>query len=94
MHRVRILVLKAPPTLDHTARPRILITSFIYGLHDRQLAASLVIVNIQTAAEAERLAAEREVVRKDQKSKNPQETTCYQRRVIQNQRNTKKRSPT
>ena len=69
MHRVRLLVLKAHPTLDHSARERILITSFILGLHDRQLAANLTVVKIQTAAQTERLAAEGEVVRRDQKSR-------------------------
>ena len=69
MHRVRLLVLKAHPTLDHTARERILITSFMLGLDDRQLVASLAVVKIQTAAEVERLAAEGEVVRRDQISR-------------------------
>ena len=44
MHRVRLLVLKAHPTLDYTAGERILITSFMLGLHDRQLAAFLAVV--------------------------------------------------
>ena len=39
------------------------------GLHDKQLAASLAVVKVQTAAEAERLTAEGEVVRRDQKSR-------------------------
>ena len=69
MHRVRLLVLKAHPNLEHSARERILITSFMLGLHDKQLAASLAVVKVQTAAEAERLAAEGEAVRKDQKSR-------------------------
>ena len=58
MHRVRLLVLKAHPTFEHSARERILITSFMLGLYDRQLAASLAVVKVQTTAEAERLAAE------------------------------------
>ena len=66
---VRLLVLKAHPNLEHSARERILITSFMLGLHDKQLAASLAVVNVQTAAEAERLAAEGEAVRRDQKSR-------------------------
>ena len=69
MHRVRLLVLKAHPNLEHRARERILVTSFLLGLHDRQLAASLAVVKIQTAAEAERLAAEGEAVRREQKSR-------------------------
>ena len=69
-HRVRILVLKAHPTLDHAARERILITSFMLGLHDRQLAANLAVVKVQSAAEAERLAAEGEVVRRDLRTRN------------------------
>ena len=54
MLRVRLLVLKAHPNLEHSAPERIYISSFILGLHDRQLAASLAIVKVQTAAEAER----------------------------------------
>ena len=57
MHRVRLLVLKAHPTFKDAARKRILITSFMLGLFDRQLAANLAVVKVQTAAEAERLAA-------------------------------------
>ena len=62
-------MLKAHPTLDHIASKRSLIKSFMLGLHERQLAASLAVVKIQTAANAEWLAAEGEVVRRDQKSK-------------------------
>ena len=56
MHRDRLLVLKAHPTLEHAAREQILIISML-GFYDRQLAAKLVVVKVQTAAEAERLAA-------------------------------------
>ena len=69
MIRVRLLVLKAHPNLEHSARERILITSFMLGLHDKQLAASLAVVKVQTTAEAERLAAEGKAVRRDQKSR-------------------------
>ena len=69
MHQVRLLVLKAHPTLEHAACERILITSFMLGLYDRQLAANLAVVKVQTAAEAERLAAEGEVVRRDQRTR-------------------------
>ena len=69
MHRVRLLVLKAHLNLEHSARERILVTSFMLGLHNKQLAASLAVVKVQTAAEAERLAAEGEAVRRDQKSR-------------------------
>ena len=68
MDRVRLLVLIAHSTLDHSARKRIFITSFRLGLHDRQLAAILAVVKRQTEAKAERLAAEGEVVSRDQKS--------------------------
>ena len=67
MHWVRLLVVKAHPNLEHSARERILITSFMLGLHDKQLAASLAVVIVQTVAKAERLAAEGEAVRRDQK---------------------------
>ena len=69
MHRVRLLVLKAHPNLEHSARERILITSFMLGLNDKQLETSLAVVKVQTAAEAERLAAKGEAVRRDQKSR-------------------------
>ena len=66
MHRVRLLVFNAHPTLEHAARERFLITSFMLKLHDRQLAANFAVVKANKAAEAERLAAEGEVVRRDQ----------------------------
>ena len=62
-------MLMAHFTLEHSARERILITSFMLGLHDKQLAASLAVVKVQTAAQAERLAAEGEAVRRDNKTK-------------------------
>ena len=69
MHRARLLVLKAHPDLSHASRKRIIITSFFLGLYDRKLASSLAVVKIQTAADAERLAAEDEGVRRDQRSR-------------------------
>ena len=39
------------------------------GLSERQLAANLAVVKVQTAAEAEWLAAEGEVVRRDQRTR-------------------------
>ena len=38
-------------------------------LYDKQLTASLAVVKVQTASVAERLAAEGEAVRRDQKSR-------------------------
>ena len=67
MHRARLLVIKAHLNLAHAPRERILITRFLLGLHDRQLASSLAVVKIQTSADAERLAAEGEAVRRDQR---------------------------
>ena len=69
MHRARLLVLKAHPDLAQASRECILITSFRLGLYDRQLASSLAVGKIQTAADAERLAAEVEAVRRDQHSR-------------------------
>ena len=86
MHRVWLLVLKVLPTLEQAAHERILITSFMLGLHDRQLAANLAVVKVQTTAEAERLAAEGEVVRRD----HIPETTCYHHRATRNLRRRKK----
>ena len=69
MHRVRLLVLKAHPDATAAARERILVHHFLVGLHDKQLAASLAVAKVQTASEAERLAAEGESVRQDQRSR-------------------------
>ena len=69
MHRARLLVLKAHHDLAHGPKERILITSLLLWLYDRQLASSLAVVKIQTAADAERLAAEGEAVRRDQRSR-------------------------
>ena len=69
MHCARLLVLKEHPDLAHASRERILITSLLLRLYDRQLASSLAVVKIQTAADAERLAAEGEAVRRDQRSR-------------------------
>ena len=69
MHRVRLLVLKAHPNLEHLARERILITSFMLRLNDKQLAASLSVVKVKRATEAEQRAAEGETVRRDQESR-------------------------
>ena len=68
MHRARLLVFKAHPDIAHASQKRILITSFLLGLYDRQLASSLAVVKIQTSADAKRLAAEGEAVRRDQRS--------------------------
>ena len=65
----KLLVLKAHPDLDHLARERILLTSFLMGLYDRHLASSLAIAKIQTAANAEGLAIEGESVRRDPRSR-------------------------
>ena len=66
MHRARLLVLKAHLNLAHAPRERILITSYLLGLYDRKLGSSLAVVQIQTAADAERLASESEAVRREQ----------------------------
>ena len=65
MHRARLLALKAHPELTHASRERILITHFLLGLYDRQLAKSIAVAQIKTAAEAERLAVEGEAVTQD-----------------------------
>ena len=69
MLRARLLVLKAHPNLAHPDRERILVTSFLIGFYDRQLAASLAVARIQNAANVERLAVEGEAVRHDQRSR-------------------------
>ena len=69
MHRGRLIVLKTHPNLANAFRERILITSFLLGLFDRQLASFLAVVKIQTAADAERLATESEAVRRHQLSR-------------------------
>ena len=67
MHRARLLVIKANPDVAHAPSKRIPITSFLLKLYDRQLASSLAVVKILTAADAERLAAEGEAVRREQR---------------------------
>ena len=69
MHRARLLVLKAHPHLADGSRERILITSILIRLYDRQLASSFVVVKIETDANAEQLAAQGEAVRRDQRSR-------------------------
>ena len=69
MHRARLLVIKAHLDLAHAPRECILITSFILGLYNRQLASSIAVMKIQTAADAERLTAKGETVRRDQRSR-------------------------
>ena len=69
MNRVRHHVLKSHQDLAHAPRERILITSFLFGLYNLQLASSLAVVKIQTAADAERLAANGEANRHDQRSR-------------------------
>ena len=69
MLRARLLILKAHLDLDHLLRERILVTSFLVGLYDRKLASSLAIAKIQTAADAEKLAIEKESVRRDPRSR-------------------------
>ena len=81
MNRARLLVLKAHPDLAHASRERILITSFLLGLYDRQLASSLAVVKIQPAADAERLAAEGEAVRRDQRPDARSTTSFLTKRV-------------
>ena len=77
MNRARLLVLKAHPDLGHVPRERILVTSFLLGLYDRQLAASLAVVKIKTAADAERLAAEGEAVRQNQRFRRSNNNFLY-----------------
>ena len=47
MLRARLLVIKAHPNLAHPDRERILVTSFLIGLYDRQLAASLAVAKFR-----------------------------------------------
>ena len=69
MLRLRLLVLKAHPDMPHAHRERILITSFVNGLYDRQLAASLAVVKPTSASEAQRIASEGEAVRRETRSR-------------------------
>ena len=46
MHRAELLVLKAQPDLAHASQERILITSFILGLYESQLASGFAVVKI------------------------------------------------
>ena len=69
MLQARLLVIKARPNLARPDRERVLVASFLIGLYDRQLAASLAVARIQNAADAERLAIEGEAVRHDRRSR-------------------------
>ena len=69
MHRARLFVLKAHPDIAHSSLECILIRSFLVWLYDRELALSLAVVKIQTAADAKRLAGEIEAVKRDQRSR-------------------------
>ena len=65
--------------VNHASNPRVLtgerivITSFLDGLNNKQLAASITVVKVQTTAKAERLAAKGYAVGLDQKSKKSSE---------------------
>ena len=63
MIRVCNLVIKAHPEADQATRDRILISSFTFGLYDRQLASNLSMAKVATPQDAERLAAEGESMR-------------------------------
>ena len=65
MQRVRKYALKAHPKLEHNQRERIIVNSFLLGLHDRQLAASLAAVKPERASDAMKMASEIEAVRKE-----------------------------
>ena len=69
MQRVRSYALKAHPKLEHKQRERIIVNSFLLGLHDRQLAASLAAVKPERASDSMKMASEIEAVRKDNRSK-------------------------
>lgn len=53
MLRARLLVIKAHPNVAHPARERIIVISFLIGLYNRQLAASLALARIQNAVDVE-----------------------------------------
>ena len=69
MHRARLLVLEAHNDLAHASRERILITRLLLWRYNRQLASAIAVVKIQTAADAQRLAADSVAVRRDQRSR-------------------------
>ena len=60
MNRLRLLVLRAHPNLCNKERERILVSSFILGLRDQELAISLTMASVSSSAEAERRATEGE----------------------------------
>ena len=82
MVRARLLVIKAHQNLAHPYRERILVTSFLIGLYDQQLAASIDVAGIQNAADAERLAVEGEAVRHDQRSRRSNLNLLHEEAII------------
>ena len=69
MHYIRLLVLKEHPNFDYVFVKRILVNSFLFGIYDRKFDAFLDVLNSLTAADAKRLVAEGEAVRRDQRSR-------------------------
>ena len=62
MQRARLLILKTHPNLTHPDRERSFVTCFLLNLYDQQLAVSIAMVKILTAADSERFAVEGEAV--------------------------------
>jgi len=65
MNRVRLLVLRAHPDLEHSERERILIATFIRKLYDRGLRLNLATLGLKTSADAERVAMSKKSIRKE-----------------------------
>ena len=51
MNRMRLLVMRAHPDLNHKEREQILISNFQLGFREQELAASLTVASITTSAE-------------------------------------------
>ena len=69
MKRMRLLVMRAHPDLNHKERERILISNFHLGLRDQELAASLKVASMTTSAEVEQKATDGESARKNARTK-------------------------
>ena len=64
MNRLRLLVMKAHPNLAYEEKDRALVSYFLLGLRDRELASTISVTSIPDSTEAERRAVNGESTRR------------------------------
>ena len=69
MNRMRLIIMRSHPDLNHKEKEQILISNIQLGLRDQKLAASLTVASITTSAGAEPKATESESARRMRKSR-------------------------